>query len=173
MSRHGHLHRIGWIAALASCCALYFMLHLKVHSVRSEVVRAERRIVALEQQKLLLEIEFETRASQRQLAAWNTIDFGYAAPTARQFLDSERQLAGFGGPRAPGAPEPIRVAGVTGGGEPEFPRGEFPRMVSPLTGEPVDRVMLEPDHAGHQTAERTNEGHMRIQLGAVLASVSE
>ena len=86
MSPHARLRRTGWIAALATCTALYLMLHLKVHSVRSEVVRSERQIVALEQQKLLLETEFETRSNQLQLAAWNRVDFGYTAPSAEQFL---------------------------------------------------------------------------------------
>ena len=63
MTPQSSLRRIGWLAALAACTALYLMLHLKVHAVRSEVVRAERQIVALEQEKLLLETEFETRAS--------------------------------------------------------------------------------------------------------------
>ena len=104
MTAHSRIRRIGWIAALALCTALYLMLHLKVHSVRSEVIRAERQIVALEQEKLLLETEFETRANQLQLAAWNRVDFGYTAPKADQFLENERQLASFGGPPAKGAP---------------------------------------------------------------------
>lgn len=167
MTPQGNLRRIGWIAALACCTALYLMLHLKVHAVRSEVVRAERQIVALEQQKLMLEIEFETRSSQRQLAAWNSVDFGYTAPTASQFLDSERQLASFGSPRAPGAPEPIRVAGLTGEGEPEFP------AVSRLTGEPIDEALLKPEAAGELASARLDDGRTRIQLGAVIASVAE
>src|SRR5690606_19869782 len=59
MTPQSSLRRIGWLAALAACTALYLTLHLKVHAVRSEVVRAERQIVALEQEKLLLETEFE------------------------------------------------------------------------------------------------------------------
>jgi hypothetical protein len=173
MTQQSTLRRMGWIAALAICTALYLMLHLKVHAVRSEVIRAERQIVALEQQKLLLETEFETRASQRQLAAWNNVDFGYAAPTARQFLDNERQLASFGTPRAPGSPEPIRVAGLSGG-EPEFPRPERPRMVSPLTGAPIDPALLEPEAAGHLASARASAaGRMRIELGAVIASAAQ
>ena len=105
MTPYGRLRRIGWIAALATCFALYLMLHIKVQSVSSEVVRAERQIVALEQQKLLLETEFETRSNQLQLAAWNRVDFGYTAPSAAQFLENERQLASFGSPRGPGAPK--------------------------------------------------------------------
>ena len=165
LDSRGRLRRIGWIAALALCTALYLMLHLKVHSVQSDVVRAERQIVALEQQKLLLETEFETRSNQLQLAAWNRVDFGYTAPSAAQFLESERQLASFGGPRAPGAPEPIRVAGGAGSEAPSFPR-----LVSPLTGDPIDEAVLQPE--GHvATAELADGGGaMRIPLGAVIGA---
>jgi len=164
MTPHSRLRRIGWIAALATCTALYLMLHLKVHSVRSEVVRAERQIVALEQQKLLLETEFETRSNQLQLAAWNRVDFGYTAPSAAQFLENERQLASFGGPRAAGAPEPIRVAGGAGSEAPAYPR-----LVSPLTGKPLDEALVEPERSV-QAATLAEGGAMRIPLGAVIGS---
>ena len=167
MTQHSRVRRIGWIAALAACTAIYLALHLKVHAVQSEVVRAERRIVALEQQNLLLETEFETRANQLQLAAWNNIDFGYTAPTAAQFLRNERQLASFGTPRAPGAPEPIRVAGGTG----EAP--EYPKLVSPLTGKPVDQALLAPEDQPQLAAAKLGEGAMRIQLGAVIGSAAQ
>jgi hypothetical protein len=168
MTPHGHLRRIGWIAALATCTALYLMLHLKVHSVSSEVVRAERQIVALEQQKLLLETEFETRSNQLQLAAWNRVDFGYTAPSAAQFLENERQLASFGGPRAPGAPEPIRVAGGAGSEAPTFPR-----LISPLTGDPVDDDLITSQRPLGTTELAASSGAMRIPLGAVIGSASE
>ena len=166
MTLHSRLRRIGWIAALAVCTALYLMLHLKVHSVRSEVVRAERQIVALEEQKLLLETEFETRSNQLQLAAWNRVDFGYVAPSAAQFLENERQLASFGSPRAPGAPAPIRVAGGAGSEAPAYPR-----LISPLTGEPLDEALVETERPlAAKLAE--GSGAMRIPLGAVVGSAA-
>lgn len=172
MNPHSRIRRLGWIAALGACTALYLMLHLKVHAVLSEVVRAERQLVALEQEKLLLETEFETRSNQMQLAAWNRVDFGYTAPTAAQFLENERQLASFGGPPAPGSPSPIRVAGAASGEE-----LAFPRLVSPLTGKPLDERLLEPEHgealAGAGLEARAGRGAMRIQLSAVTASVAE
>lgn len=167
MTAHGHMGRIGWIAALAVCTALYLMLHLKVHSVRSEVVRAEREIVALEQQKLLLETEFETRSNQLQLAAWNRVDFGYTAPTASQFLENERQLANFGGPPAVGAPEPIRVAGGAGS-----PAPDYPELVSPLTGKVLDEALVEPEVRLASARLADNGGAMRIPLGAVIGSAA-
>ncbi|QZH75458.1 MAG: hypothetical protein JY451_02235 [Erythrobacter sp.] len=132
------LRRIGWLAALGLCAALYVLLHIKVTAVHADVVQAERRIVALEEQKLLLETEFLTRANQVQLAAWNRVDFGFTSPTADQFIAGPRELAQFGGPPAVGAPPPIRLAGLRSGED--VP--EFPRLVSPLTGEPVDADLL-------------------------------
>jgi hypothetical protein len=167
MTAQSRVRRIGWIAALALCTALYLMLHLKVHAVKSDVVRAERQIVRLEQEKVLLETEFETRANLLQLSEWNQVDFGYTAPSAGQFLDGERQLASFGSPRAPGAPRPIRVAQDTTGDTPAFPQ-----LVSPLTGKPVTHALLEPgrERLGAPAASgRTT----RIALGAVLGSASQ
>jgi len=157
MTQESRLRRMGWIAVLAICTILYLGLHLKVHAVRSEVVRSERQIVALEDEKTLLETEFETRASQQQLASWNRVEFGYAAPTASQFVGSERQLARFGTPRAAGAPEPIRVAALASGETPPA----FPKFVSPLTGKPVDSRLIDPE-----TVRGVAAGVARVQLDA-------
>lgn len=164
MTPHSRIRRMGWFAALAVCAMLYLTLHLKVHAVRSEVIRSERQIVALEQQKLLLETEFQTRSNQLQLEEWNRVDFGYTAPTAAQFLENERQLASFGSPRAPGAPEPIRVASASG----EAPA--YPKLVSPLTGKPIDEKLVEPERRANLSGVRLAEGTMRIPLGAVIGS---
>lgn len=110
MTPHAPIRRIGWLALLALAGALCLLLHFKVQAIHSEVVRAERRIVALEQDKLLLQTEFETRANQQQLAAWNQVDFGYTAPTAAQFLNGERQLAALGASALPGGAATIRFA---------------------------------------------------------------
>lgn len=169
MTPHSRIRRIGWFAALAICTMAYLTLHLRVHAVTSEVIRAERQIVALEQQKILLETEFQTRSNQLQLEEWNRVDFGYVAPTAAQFLEDERQLADFGGPRAAGAPEPIRVAGA-GGDAPEYPK-----LVSPLTGKPIDEALVEPEpvRRADLTGTKLADGSMRIPLGAVIASASQ
>jgi hypothetical protein len=127
------LRQIGWAVALAICLAGFVALTFKVNSVKSEVRLAERRIISLQREKMLLETEFETRASQQQLAQWNAVEFGYQAPTADQYLENERQLAGLGEPRSINAPAPIRVARASEAGA----GLAFPKMVSPLTGKPV------------------------------------
>jgi hypothetical protein len=98
------------MAVLAVCFALVVILSFKVHAVKSQVLLAEREVIALQRETLLLETEFQTRASQRQLATWNTLEFGYDAPRAGKFLDGERQLASLGQRPGPNAPAPIRRA---------------------------------------------------------------
>ena len=169
MTQQSRLRRMGWIAVLALCSALYFALHLKVHAVQSEVVRSERQIVALEDEKTLLETEFETRASQEQLASWNRVEFGYAAPTAGQFVENERQLARFGTPRPAGAPEPIRVASLDNGHD----APAYPKFVSPLTGKAVDEKLLEPDVRRVALVAAHEGGALRIPLAAAIGEVGE
>jgi len=125
--------QIGWLAALALCFGCFVALSFRVNTVKSEVRLAERRIVLLEREKLLLETEFETRANQQQLADWNATEFGYKAPRADQYVAGERQLASLGVPRAIGAPAPIRVAHAPESDQP----GNFPQLVSPLSGRPL------------------------------------
>lgn len=138
MINQSRMRKIGWAAVLLVCTALYLGLHLRVNAVKGQVRQAERRIVALQEQKVMLETEFETRSSQQQLATWNDVEFGYKAPTPGQFLEGERQLAQFGTPPSKGAPEPIRVArnsvGEDSGGS---STSGFPAMVSPMTGKAI------------------------------------
>jgi len=177
MTQQSRLRRMGWMALLALCTVLYLGLHIKVHAVRSEVIGAERHIVALETEKNLLATEFETRASQEQLASWNRVEFGYTAPTAGQFVGSARQLAKFGTPRGAGAPEPIRVATLATGDD----APPFPKFVSPLTGRPVDAKLIDPaavrraalGTARIQLNARTEVGALRIPLAAAIGDAHE
>ncbi len=121
---------IGWAAVLLICLFITVALTFRVNAVKSQVRLAERQIVHLRQEKLLLETEFQTRANQQQLASLNNVEFGYHAPTAGQYLEGERQLASLGKARAAGAPSPIRVAKAAVPAETSL----LPAMVSPLTG---------------------------------------
>ena len=104
------LRQIGWALVLAVCFGLLLALTFKVNAVKSQVRLTERHIIAAQHDKLMLETEFQTRASQQQLANWNAIEFGYGPPRADQYLESERQLAALGTPRGLDAPSPVRVA---------------------------------------------------------------
>lgn len=112
------LHTLGWGTAMAISLALLAVLTTRVNAVKSQVALADRQIALVSQEKLYLETEFETRANQQQLRALNDVDFGYTAPTAAQYLKSERDLAMLGKPAAPDAPQPIRYAAADTGSEP-------------------------------------------------------
>jgi hypothetical protein len=124
------VHSIGWAVILTICVAFTMALTMRVNAVKSQVSLAERQIVALRQEKMMLETEFETRANQQQLKALNDVEFGYQAPTPAQYLEGERQLASLAKARSPGAPSPIRVA--TAARQDDTPT--LVAMVSPLTG---------------------------------------
>lgn len=110
------LRRIGLTLCVAVSGALLFALALHVNALKSEVRRAELRIVALKHEKMYLETEFETRSNQQQLESWNDVDFGYVAPGPGQFIASERQLAALGKPAlVPVAqPAPVQLAAAAG-----------------------------------------------------------
>ncbi len=151
MTPQARFRRIGWFALLGLCTLVYGTLHFQVWSVSSEVRKAERQIVALEETNMLLETEFLTRSSQVQLASWNRVDFGYSAPLAEQFIDSERNLDQFAGPRDGDAPVPLRLAGFSE--DEEVP--PFPQLVSPITGRPIDVALIEPEQASDHAAGAT------------------
>jgi hypothetical protein len=144
MMNSSQARSLGWAAVLAVCLAFVTVLSFKVHAVKSEVLLAERQLISLKREKLLLETEFETRASQRQLAEWNQVEFGYGAPRAGQFLDGERQLASLGEVRGPGAPNPIRLARATGEEATEVAAADAP-MRSPVSGAKVTLASAEGD----------------------------
>lgn len=162
MATGSRIRQTGWAVLLAFCGAAFLVLTFHVNSVKNKVYLAERTIIELERKKQALEIEFQARANQQQLADWNKIEFGYNAPRADQYLDNERQLAALGLARDANAPAPIRVAFNSEEGDPVFPA-----MVSPMTGQPADQsddADDEPSNAptalsaGRSLAERLSRG---------------
>ena len=164
------LRKIGWAVVLVTCTSLYGALHLRVNAVKSEVRLAERKIVALQEDKLLLETEFQTRANQKQLDSWNEVDFGYKAPDAAQFLEGERQLAQFGTPPAVGAPAPIRVARASVKDE----SSPFPSLVSPLASSAMAAELPRLGKGGLPPAPVTRENlSARLARGAVQIALDD
>ncbi|WP_082701199.1 hypothetical protein [Erythrobacter sp. YT30] len=161
--------QIGWAAALAMCVGLFALLSLSTHAVKSEVLLAERQIVALERENLMLETEFQARASQRQLSNWNHIEFGYEAPRADQYFDSERQLASLGQPLGPDAPSPIRVARADTGELDAQPIDTGP-MVSPVSGEPVTLASAAVEEADPGAAFTEAFGNFLIEASPIRAA---
>lgn len=168
------LRSVGWFVLLGLCFTLVLVLAFRVNALRSRVHHAEEKIVALKQEKLYLETEFETRANQQQLKAWNDVEFGYAAPGASQYLEGERQLASLSMPTTPDAPAPIRVASMD---DSVIASAAFPAMVSPLSGKALSKDRPADDDAddgpraprmGHAEAVET----LNDRLGKVVEVAS-
>lgn len=160
---------IGWAVILTVCVALTLVLTFRVNALKSQVRLAERQIVALKQEKIVLDTEFETRANQQQLRQVNSVEFGYEAPKADQYIEGERQLARLGKPSGPGAPAPIRVARA----EVVSEESAFPSMVSPLTGKAIAAEV--PTGGTHKPAEVADlSGRLtRIELHAQTVPASK
>ena len=134
VSRSG-LQKVGWAVILTICGAMLLALTFKVNAVKSQVRLTERQILAVRQEKDLLETEFETRANQHQLTALNEVEFGYSAPTPGQYLDGERSLAELSKPRAVDAPTPVMVASADEAGKSAAPAAERSPAETPRTGD--------------------------------------
>jgi len=152
---------IGWAFVLSICFALTLALTLRVNAVKSQVRLTERQILALKREKLQLETEFATRANQEQLRMLNNTEFGYTAPTAGQYLESERQLADLGKPRAPDAPAPIRVASAALDDDAVV----LPAMVSPVTGKAAAAEEGPPAH--HEAHRHADAAGLRDRLSHI------
>jgi len=160
------LRSMGWVATLVVCAALVMVLAFRVNALRSQVYRSQARIIALKQETMYLETEFETRANQQQLKSWNDVEFGYVAPAATQYLDNERELVSYAKPVEPGAPAPIRVASTD---DQVAAAAVFPAMVSPLTGKPpTDSADTPPAPA--PTPIRARAGDNAVRADSVVGS---
>lgn len=172
ISTTSRLRSVGWLVLLGLCLALVVALAFRVNALRSQIHHAEARIVALKQEKMYLETEFETRSNQQQLKAWNDVEFGYAAPNASQYIEGERQLAALSVPATPDAPAPIRVASVD---DSVIASAAFPAMVSPLSGKALasnDSKFAADDTEGDRPARTVDHAEavetLKDRLGKVV-----
>lgn len=92
----GRLKNLGWIALVLMVVISLYPLSLSVATLRSDLSRTEQKIVRSKERIRYLETEFATRANLHQLGLWNSLDYGYVAPTADQYLGNERALANLG-----------------------------------------------------------------------------
>lgn len=101
------LRPIGWVASVAGAALGLYLVSLQVATERAALESVERRILATEHEIRRLETEFAARASLRQLELYNGEVLALSAPSAKQYLTSEVQLAAFD-PSLPGGGLPSR-----------------------------------------------------------------
>ena len=94
---------IGLVLLVLLFAMILYPVSLKVAAERSKLAEINREIARTSDNIRYLESELAVRASMRQLEQWNADSFGYSAPSASQYLSTERELASIGRlPRARG-----------------------------------------------------------------------
>lgn len=89
------LRPIGWVASVAGAALSFYLVSLQVAAERASLETVERRIEFTKRDIRRLETEFAARASLPQLEAYNGEVLALTAPTAKQYLTNEVQLASF------------------------------------------------------------------------------
>jgi hypothetical protein len=108
------LKNIGWLALVFLVAILLYPLSLNVAALHSDLVRVDNKILNTKREISFLQAELRTRASLQQLEEWNDVLYGYAPPTAEQFVAGETELAGLSGPEPVGKPVMIAASQTDG-----------------------------------------------------------
>ena len=108
------LQNIGWFALVFFVAILLYPLSMNVASVHSDLVNVDNKIKNTKREIDFLQAELRTRASLAQLQEWNDVFYGYAPPTAQQFLDGESALASLDGGMPAGKPVMVSVSSPDG-----------------------------------------------------------
>jgi hypothetical protein len=119
------LKNLGWLALVFIVAILLYPLSLNVAALHSDLVAVDREILDTKREISFLQAELRTRASLQQLEEWNELLYGYQPPTAEQFVDGERALAGLVGESAPTRPV-MALASNSEDGEPKGSVGHDP-----------------------------------------------
>jgi hypothetical protein len=141
------LKNIGWLALVFATAVLLYPLSLNVAALHSDLAQVNREIMDTEREIRFLQAEIRTRASVAQLEEWNSLLYGYAPPSAEQFIDGERGLASLGGPVQDVKPVMVAVNdidGVAPAGEIGTPGGAPSLIVEdkPETSSPMREVKV-------------------------------
>lgn len=87
------LSGFGWFLTGVIVAPACYLVSSQVAAERSKVEAVERAIAQAHKDIRGLETEFDTRANLAQLERWNGEVMRYTAPTPRQFLGSDTELA--------------------------------------------------------------------------------
>jgi hypothetical protein len=135
------LKNFGWIALLSVIAVLLYPLSLNVGALHSKLVDTDRKIMETKREISFLQAELRTRANMQQLAEWNDVLYGYSAPTADQFIDGERALAGLDGAGPDVKPVMVAVSDIDGAA-PAGEIGQAGAAASKLDDTPIAPVRV-------------------------------
>lgn len=97
---------VGWVAAVAAAALGCYLVTQRVAGERRQLASTERDVLHGIRDVREMEIEIETRGRLSQLERWNSEVLALTAPSPRQYLHREVQLASLDRP----APLPVDPA---------------------------------------------------------------
>lgn len=97
---------LGWAAGVAIAATGLYLVSLQVAAERGKLDAVEAQIAATKRDLRQLQTELGTRASLRQLEAWNGEVLSLSAPKAAQFVGDAAQLTALNLDPADGAAAP-------------------------------------------------------------------
>ena len=169
------LKNFGWVALLSFVAVLLYPLSLNVGALRSELIGTDQDILNTKREISFLQAELRTRANMQQLAEWNDLLYGYAPPTAEQYLAGERALANLGGAGPDVKPVMVAVSfsdGVKPAGEigkpgaaasvsmdNERPKSDTPVKIAAVDAKPQEKIVV-----GHSPGRTERLSRMDEQL---------
>jgi hypothetical protein len=103
---------LGWVAGVATAATALYLVSLQVAVERGKLEAVERQIASAQRELRQLQTELGTRASLRQLEAWNGEVLALSAPKANQFVRSAAQLSAFNLKLSPDGVVPAAVLAV-------------------------------------------------------------
>lgn len=97
---------VGWVVAVAAAALGCYLVTQRVAGERRQLASTERDVLHGIRDVRELEVEIETRGRLSQLERWNSEVLALSAPSPRQYLHGELQLAALDQP----APLPVDPA---------------------------------------------------------------
>jgi hypothetical protein len=129
-----------WVAAIGAAALICYMFSLRVAEERAGLAELEGQIRRAEQSIQTLKTELGTRSRVHQLQHWAATDFGFASPTANQFLEGEVTLASLDMPAAAPAMEaPVQMASAAPAATPAKPVQAVAPAPAPAAERPAVR----------------------------------
>ena len=128
-----------WVAAIGGAALFCYILSSKVAEERTGLAALEAQIQRTERSIQTLKTEIGTRGRVHQLQHWASADFGFATPTASQFIEDEVSLASLQAPtNLPAMEAPVRMAEAPAAA-PALPRATQASAPAPAPQRPAVR----------------------------------
>ena len=145
---------VAWVGAIGAAALVCYIFSMHVAEERAGLAELDAQISRTEQSIQTLKTELGTRGRVHQLQHWAAADFGFASPTAGQFVADEVTLANLDMPAEAATMEaPVRMAEAPAAA-PTLPRAIQASAPAPAPERPAVRQASAGQAAGRPLLRR-------------------